>query len=93
MSEHRKSFTLIDFALVTRIFHHDGSHKDQEKVKDLYGNSLFASDSMVNLLTTGRKDDIESMMYILCFLHSGILPVIEFINSNVEKFEMSSLLK
>ena len=54
---------------------------------------MFASDSMVNLLTTARKDDIESMMYILCFLQSGILPVIEFINKNVEKFEMSSFMK
>lgn len=35
---------------------------------------------MVNLLTTGRKDDLESMMYILCFLNSGTLPIIEFIN-------------
>ena len=54
---------------------------------------MFASDSMVNLLTTGRKDDLESMMYILCFLHSGILPIIEFINSNVEKFEMSKFMQ
>ena len=93
MSERRKTFTVIDFALVTRIFHHDGTHKEQEKVKDFYGNSLFASDSMVNLLTTGRKDDVESIMYILCFLHSGVLPVIEFINKNAEKFEMSTFMK
>lgn len=89
ISEHRKTFTIIDFALVTKIFHRNGIPKKQESVKEFYGNSLFSSDSMVNLLTTGRKDDLESMMYILCFLHSGTLPIIEFINQNIDKFDMS----
>lgn len=59
---------------------------EQEKVKSFYGNSLFASDSMANLMTTSRKDDIESLMYIFCFLLTGTLPVIEFINQNIDKF-------
>ena len=71
---------MIDFALVTKIFHNNGDHKAQEKVPSFYGNSLFASDSMVNLLTTSRKDDLESLMYIFCYLYTGILPIIEFIN-------------
>jgi hypothetical protein len=58
-------------------------------VKSFYGNSLFASDSMVNLLTTSRKDDLESLMYILCYLYTGILPIIEFINQNIDNFNMS----
>ena len=92
-NETNKNYTVIDFALVTKIFHKNGTHKIQEPVKGFYGNSLFASDSMVNLNTTARKDDLESLMYILCFLYSGTLPIIEFINANIENFHMSQFLK
>ena len=61
-------------------------------MKGFYGNSLFASGSMVNLNTTARKDDLESLMYILCYLFNGTLPIIEFINTNIEKFHMSQFL-
>lgn len=91
-NEETKRYTVIDFALVTKIFHKNGQHKAQEKVKGFYGNSLFASDSMVNLKTTARKDDLESLMYILCYLYNGTLPIIEFINSNIENFHMSQFL-
>ena len=50
---------------------------------------MFASDSMVNLLTTSRKDDLESLLYIMCYLYSGTLPIIEFINQNIDNFDMS----
>lgn len=82
-------YSIIDFALVTKIFHKNGQHKVQEKVKSFYGNSLFASDSMVKLLSTSRKDDIESFIYILCYLYKGLLPIIEFINENIDNFNMS----
>lgn len=48
---------------------------------------------MVNLQSTGRKDDLESLMYILCFLSKGTLPIIEYINHNIDKFKMSEFLK
>jgi serine/threonine protein kinase len=88
----KQQYTIIDFALVTKIFYKNGQHKAQEKVKSFYGNSLFASDSMVNLLTTSRKDDLESLMYILCYLYKGVLPIIEFINMNIDNFHMSRFL-
>lgn len=77
---------MIDFALVTKIFHNNGKHRAQEKVKSFYGNSLFAPDSMVSLLTTSRKDDLESLFYIMCFLYQGSLPIIDFINNNIDGF-------
>jgi len=54
---------------------------------------MFASDSMVELMSSGRKDDLESLMYILCFLNTGTLPIIDYINDNIAKFHMSILLK
>lgn len=92
-NEETKRYSLIDFALVTRIFHSNGQHKDQEDVRSFFGNSLFAPDSMVSLKSTGRKDDIESFMYILCYLYKGMLPVVEFINENIDNFNMNQFLE
>ena len=47
---------------------------------------MFAADSTILLLSSSRKDDIESLIYILCFLYKGILPVTEFINNNIDKY-------
>ena len=44
---------------------------------------------MINLMSTGRKDDIESFFYILCFLYKGVLPVLEYINENIDKYNMA----
>lgn len=62
------SYSIIDFALVTKLYHSNGRHREQKKISNFYGNSLFASEAMIELKTTGRKDDLESLMYVLCFL-------------------------
>lgn len=87
-----KTYSVIDFGLCSKIFNKNGTHKAQESVSSFYGNSLFASDSMSRLQTTSRKDDLESLIYILCYLLTGTLPVIHFINENIDKFEMDQFL-
>lgn len=47
------------------------------------------SDSMVKMMSTSRKDDLESLMYILSYLYKGKLPVLDFINQNIESIQMS----
>lgn len=37
---------------------------------------------MIWLKSIGRKDDLESLFYILCFLYRGKIPVVEWINDN-----------
>ncbi len=64
-------------------------HKDQDDVPKFYGNSLFASDSMiVEKKSTGRKDDIESLIYMLSFLYCGSNPTLEFVDLNIENLHM-----
>jgi hypothetical protein len=53
---------------------------------------LFASENMIHLKTTSRKDDLESLIYIMCYLYCGTLPIIEYINKNIDKFLMSKFL-
>ena len=73
---HTDSYTLIDFALAIKIFHRNGTHKTQKRAMGFTGNTFFASESMVNLMSTSRKDDLESLLQLLCYLYSGSLPVI-----------------
>lgn len=70
-------FTMIDFTLVSKLFKRDGSHKEQVGLLTFFGNSLFASEAQINLKSTCRKCDLQSLMYILCFLFSGSLPLVE----------------
>ena len=86
--EHTKRFTLIDFALATKIFHKNGEHQRQKKVSHFYGNPLFASDDMIQMKTPGRKDDLESLIYILCFMRDGMVPTIEFVNIHIDSIQM-----
>ena len=38
---------------------------------------------MINLKSTGRKDDLESLFYILTFLYKNTLPVIDYLEQNL----------
>lgn len=48
---------------------------------------------MVSKLSPGRKDDLESLIYILCFLHSGKLPIISWINKNQNNININSFIE
>lgn len=44
-----------------------------------FGNTLFASEAMVNMKSTSRKDDLESLMFLLCFFYIGSLPILNML--------------
>jgi hypothetical protein len=48
---------------------------------------------MVGLNTTGRKDDLESLMYVLCFLKNGSIPIVSYVNKQLSATEKKSILE
>lgn len=48
---------------------------------------------MANCLTPGRKDDLESLIYILCFLFAGKFPIIEYIFNNYDNIKVDDLTR
>lgn len=44
---------------------------------------------MVKNKSIGRKDDIESLLYILFYLKSGTLPVVNYIDESIDKIRMN----
>ena len=47
---------------------------------------------MINLQSIGRKDDLESLMYIICFLYNGTIPVIDYVNRCINSDDSQSIL-
>ena len=43
---------------------------------------------MIQMKTPGRKDDLESLIYILCFMRDGMVPTIEFVNMHIDNIQM-----
>jgi casein kinase I family protein HRR25 len=71
------SYSLIDFPYAHKIYNSHGQRRNQKQLSSFFGNSLFSSDSMMNLRSPGRKDDLESLIYVICFLHSGSIPAMD----------------
>lgn len=90
---HTGTYTLIDFALVCKIINSKGEHRPQRRVESFFGNTIFASEAMVNLMSTSRKHDLESLMYLLCFFYKGTLPVIDLLHTVMKYGKMDDFLK
>ena len=59
---------LIDYGLSQNYLLPDKSHVKKETLNKFSGNFIFASLNSCRGNTKSRRDDIESAIYILCFL-------------------------
>ena len=59
---------LIDFGLAHQFSEKDGSHVKKEQKGKFSGNFIFASINQCRTYTCSRRDDIESMFYMLIFM-------------------------
>lgn len=66
---------IIDFGLSKRVILEDGSHISYcENKGGLTGTPRYASVSSHMCIEQSRRDDLESLLYIMAFLRSGRLP-------------------
>jgi casein kinase 1 len=67
------SLHLIDFGFATKYLQKDKTHIPQEFVSVFRGNMMFGSRDQLRFNATSRKDDIESLMYLIVYLLNGSL--------------------
>jgi casein kinase 1 len=70
---------LIDFGLTTKYLMDDGTHIEKENLSTFCGNLLFASLNSCRGNNKSRRDDIQSVMYVMIYLiNQKKLPWSEF---------------
>lgn len=64
---------MVDFGLASRYMDKKtGEHVRKENVSTFRGNSHFASVNQLKFRRTSRRDDLQSLFYLLvCLLHGG----------------------
>jgi len=58
---------LIDFG-IAKIYKHNNVHNSETQIKSLIGSINFSSLNVLNLIEPSRRDDVESLVYILFYL-------------------------
>lgn len=70
---------LIDFGLSCKYYEEDGTHSKKKYVEKFSGNFLFASLNSCRGNNKSRRDDVQSCMYIMCYLlNNNYLPWCDF---------------
>jgi serine/threonine protein kinase len=72
-SENTSQLFIIDFGLC-RPYVEGGAHIAQKKTSALIGSQMYASINAHNCIELSRRDDIESVGYILLYFYLGELP-------------------
>ena len=58
---------IIDFG-IAKIYRHSNVHAKESNIKGLIGSINFSSLNVINLIEPSRRDDVESIFYILLYL-------------------------
>ena len=74
INENRHYIYLIDFGLGKRFKNKNKQHCELIKGKKLVGTARYASANSHNGLELSRRDDLESLFYILVYFLNGSLP-------------------
>lgn len=72
--EDKKKLYCIDFGLAKRYLRKNGEHLPFSPNRRFCGTARYASIAAHNNAEQGRKDDLESIAYILIYMYKGKLP-------------------
>jgi serine/threonine protein kinase len=86
-----KELYLIDFGLC-KTYINDNKHIEMKKINSLIGSLNYASINSHNVIELSRRDDLESIGYIMIYFCFGFLEW-NFINSNIILTERSEIVK
>lgn len=76
---------LIDFGIAERYEDEEtGDHVPMVNHGSFSGTVLFASVNALSGLTTSRRDDLESLIYVIMFLWTGKLPFADIDKDNID---------
>jgi casein kinase I family protein HRR25 len=67
-----KTIYVIDFGLC-RSFIKDNKHIEERKISSLIGSQMYASINAHNFIELSRRDDLESLGYMLLYFYLGSL--------------------
>jgi serine/threonine protein kinase len=72
LNDKRKTIYMIDFGLC-KTFIKDDKHIEERKTKSLIGSQMYASINAHHFIELSRRDDIESLGYMLIYFYLGSL--------------------
>lgn len=84
---------LIDFGFCKSYLEADGSHVKCETGKSIIGTPNFISTNMHNGLTMSRRDDLESMVYVLIYLFLPLETWERMFNREIKEEDISASYK
>lgn len=73
LNSNSKRIFIIDFGFCKSYFF-DGKHVPQKKTHNLIGSRTYASINAHNCIELSRRDDLESLGYMLIYFYAGFLP-------------------
>lgn len=71
VSEKSKNLFLVDFGMARRFVDNSGDHLLMRKRRPFRGTYNFCSKNMIRGFDSSRRDDLESLAYVLVYLHKG----------------------
>lgn len=85
LDKDNKKLFCIDFGLAKRYIHKSGEHIKFSKSRRFCGTAKYASIAAHEHLEQSRKDDLESLVYVLVYLYKGKLPWSDIKHSDKKK--------
>jgi serine/threonine protein kinase len=64
---------IIDFSFCKKYINSDFKHISEKKINNIIGSMNYISLNVHNLIEPSRRDDLESVMYVLLYLYYGRL--------------------